>query len=144
MKKSSKRVWVYDPHSGGVKIPAAVQVRTDQRIRAYAEKHYAGRYTRLDVRFRGALCYVDAFTEPEEPSAALLRGRGETRDQYLEGMRNYPLHICRLRHFSEDCWSMAFFSYGGMKYEASVLDTGEFIGTPEQGFEAGAMYLQDE
>ena len=28
--------WVYDPHSGGVKIPPAVQERTRQRILAYA------------------------------------------------------------------------------------------------------------
>ncbi|NET36872.1 MAG: hypothetical protein F6K19_33405 [Cyanothece sp. SIO1E1] len=31
--------WVYDPHSGGVKIPERVQISTGQRILAYAEKH---------------------------------------------------------------------------------------------------------
>jgi hypothetical protein len=30
-------VWVYDPHSGGVKIPPAVKQRTEQRIRSYAD-----------------------------------------------------------------------------------------------------------
>lgn len=30
-------VWVYDPHSGGVKIPPAVKQRTERRIRSYAE-----------------------------------------------------------------------------------------------------------
>ena len=36
-----KKVWVYDPHSGGVKIPQAVRDGTRNRILAYAEKHYA-------------------------------------------------------------------------------------------------------
>ena len=41
------RTWVYDPHSGGVKIPMAVRERTKNRILAHASKHYAGKYTRL-------------------------------------------------------------------------------------------------
>lgn len=61
------RRWVYSPHSGGVRIPPAVQQRTEQRIRAYAERHYSGKFTRLDIRFRGAFCYIDAFTEPPSP-----------------------------------------------------------------------------
>ena len=59
-----KKRWVYDPHSGGVKIPKAVQERTRYRIIAYAEKNFSGKFARIDVRFRGALCYVDAYTEP--------------------------------------------------------------------------------
>ncbi len=59
--------WVYDPHSGGVKIPLAVQERTRNRILAYAEKHYAGKYTHIEVRFRGQLCYFDAYREPYVP-----------------------------------------------------------------------------
>jgi hypothetical protein len=30
-----------------------------------------------------------------------------------------------------------------MAYRASVFDNGTFEGTPEEGFEAGAMYLKD-
>jgi len=41
---------VYDPHSGGVKIPAAVKQRTERRIRSYAEAKYAGKFTRLGIR----------------------------------------------------------------------------------------------
>ena len=78
------RTWVYDPHSGGVKIPSAVRARTEQRIRKYAETHYAGRFTRLGIRFRGALCYIDAYTEPQEPTPDLLRITGESREQFLE------------------------------------------------------------
>src|ERR1700730_16002925 len=110
--------WVYDPHSGGVNIPPAVRQRTEKRIRAHAEKHYAGKYTRLDVRFRGAMCYIDAYTEPEEPSPGLLQATSETREQYLERVRNVPLHLCRLRYFGdEERWSMAFYTYSHEKYE---------------------------
>jgi hypothetical protein len=63
---AEQRRWVFDPDHGGVRVPEAVQRRTAQRLRRYAEEHFAGRFTRLDIRFRGQFCYVDAFTEPEE------------------------------------------------------------------------------
>jgi hypothetical protein len=135
--------WVYDPHSGGVKIPPAVRQRTEQRICAYADQHYAGTFTRLDIRFRGALCYIDAYTEPEEPSRQLLRATGETREQYLERQRNTPLHLCRLRYFAEDRWSMAFYTYSHERYEPCAFDTGKDHGTPEEAFETAAVYLRD-
>jgi len=137
------RTWVYDPHSGGVKIPPAVQQRTEQRIRAYAEAHYAGKFTRLDIRFRGALCYIDAYVEPAEPSRAMLRTLGETREQHLERLRSAPVHLCRLRYFGdEEAWSMAFYTYSHEKYEPCVFDTGSDHGTPEEAFETSAVYLQ--
>ena len=37
--------WVYDPHRGGVKIPECIKERTRQRILAYAEEHYHGKYS---------------------------------------------------------------------------------------------------
>ena len=135
--------WVFDPHSGGVKIPPAVQERTRQRILAHAQKKYAGKFTSLDIRFRGALCYIDAYTEPflsKKWDEALT---GETREQALERMRRTPLHLCRLRYFKEDRWSVAFFTYSNEKYSPAVFDTGEFFGTPEEGFDVGAVYLQD-
>ena len=58
------RSWVYDPHSGGMPIPQAVRARIRGRIIAHAAKNYAGKYDRIDVRFRGRFCYVDAYTEP--------------------------------------------------------------------------------
>ena len=136
------RTWVYDPHSGGVKIPAAVRQRTERRIRAHAEARYAGKFIRLDIRFRGPLCYIDAYTEPEAPSASLLRTLGETREQYVRRLRNSPLHLCRLRYFgNEDQWSMAFYTYSHEKYEPCVFNNGSFHGTPEEAFETGAIYL---
>jgi hypothetical protein len=138
----AKRVWVVDPHSGGVKIPETVRRETVARLERHAAAKYAGKYTRLDVRFRGALCYIDAFTEPEEPAEELLRITGETREQFMTRLREAPLHLCRLRHFSKDRWSLAFYKYSDEKYEPCFFHNGTFFGTPEEGLDVGAVYLQ--
>ncbi|MCX7047008.1 MAG: hypothetical protein NTX50_16155 [Candidatus Sumerlaeota bacterium] len=135
--------WVYDPHSGGVKIPKAVQERTRQRILAHAEKNYRGSYLSLDIRFRGALCYIDAFEEPDVPSDWPPPHWGETREQALQRLRSTPIHLVRLRYFAEDRWSVAFFTYSNEKYEPSMFPSGSFHGTPEEAFDIGATYLQD-
>lgn len=62
------RGWVNDPHSGGVKIPEQVKQRMKQRILAYAEKHYAEKYIRIDVR-NGYFCYIDSYKEPSLPDS---------------------------------------------------------------------------
>jgi len=137
-----RRIRVRDPHFGGAKIPPAVRQRTERRIRAYAESCYAGRFIGLDIRFRGALCYVDAYTEPETPSRGLLRALGETRQKYLRRVRNVPLHLCRLRYFGDDeAWSMAFYTYSNERYEPCTFPNSTFYGTPEGAFEVGAIYL---
>ena len=59
------RTWGFDPGSGGVRIPEPVKIETEKRLREYADEHFAGRFTRLDIRFKGQFCYVDAYTEPE-------------------------------------------------------------------------------
>jgi hypothetical protein len=135
--------WVFSPDAGGVNVPPAVRARVEARIRRYAEEHYAGKYTRLDVRFRGPFCYIDAYTEPEEPTKDLLKATGETRAQFLERLRNNPLHLCRLRYFgNEERWSLAFYTYSNERYELCVFHSGDFFGTPEEGFEVGATYLR--
>lgn len=116
--------WVYNPHAGGIKIPPAVRLRTERRIRAYAEAHYGGTFSRLDIRFRGALCYVDA---------------------YIEAQPHAPLHLCRLRYFrNEEAWSMAFYTDSHEKYEPCMFGNGTFHGTPEQAFEIAAIYLKSQ
>lgn len=140
----AKKTWVWNPHAGGVKIPPQVQQRTEQRIRTHAESYYAGRFTRLDVRFRGALCYIDAYTEPEDPSPSLLRSLGETRKQYMDRLRNAPIHLCRLRYFTDDdAWSMAFYTYSHERYEPCCFEDGSLHGTPEAAFDIGAVYLPE-
>jgi hypothetical protein len=135
--------WVFDPQSGGSKVPAARQERTRQRILDYAEKHYKGKYTRLDIRFRGPFCYIDAYREPDVPRNWPPKDWGMSRAEYIERLRNTPLHLCRLRHFGEDRWSLAYYTYSNEKYEPCVFQNGEWFGTPEQAFEIGATHLQE-
>ena len=135
--------WVYDPHSGGVKIPPNVQERAKRRILDSAQAHYAGKYSRLDIRFRKQFCYIDAYTEPEVTPDFPPPHFAETREQYVEGLRNTPIHLCRLRYFgNEDRWSMAFYTYSHETYEPCFFKNGTFHGTPEEAFETGAVYLQ--
>jgi len=132
--------WVFDPDHGGVKVPEAVKRRTEERIRRYAEAHFAGCYTRLDIRFRGQFCYIDAYTEPEPlgpnwPPADWP----ESREEYQERLRNTPTHLCRLRYFgNEEGWGFAFYTYSNDRYELSILPSGEFFGPPEEAFQASA------
>jgi hypothetical protein len=125
-----------------VKIPESVKASTERRILAHAAKHYAGRYARLGVRFKGALCYIDAYTEPSAVGTP-WKITGETRDQYLERLRSTPTHLCRLRHFRPDRWSCAFYTYSNERYEPCFLASGEMIGTPEEGLDVGAVYLTE-
>ncbi len=132
--------WVFDPNSGGVKIKETVKHRIKARILQYAETHFAGRYTRLDIRFRSQFCYVDAYTEPE------LLGPDwpppdwpESREEYIERLRNTPTHLFRLRYFGDDDnWGLAFYSYAHDKYELSVFPSGEFRGPPEDALQIAA------
>ena len=112
--------WVYNPHTGGKKVPPAVQERIRARVLAHAEKHYAGQYDRLDVRFRGALCYIDAFRDASP----------------------HALHLVRLRfNGDEERWSLAFYTYSHEKYEPTFFADGGDRGTPEDAFDIGAVYL---
>jgi hypothetical protein len=136
--------WVRDPHAGGVNIPNRVRERTRQRIEAYAEAHYVGKYTRLDIRFRRQFCYIDAYREPVVAADFPPPGFSGSREEFIERVRNIPTHLCRLRYFgNEESWSFAFYTYSHEKYEPCVLDNGTFYGTPEEAFKAAAVYLQD-
>jgi len=135
------RTWVYNPHTGGKSIPFGVKVRTEQRVLDYAAKHYPGKFTRIDVRFRGALCYIDVYTEPGVPRGTTSPA-GETRDQWIERLRNTPTHLCRIRYLGdEDRWSFAWYTYAHEKYEPSFFITGEDHGTPEEAFETSAHFF---
>jgi hypothetical protein len=136
--------WVYAPHSGGRKPPPSAQERIRGRILAYAKANYAGKFNRIDVHFRGQFCYVDAYTEPFIPEDFNEKLLGETREEHLERLRITPTHLCRLRYFgNEDSLSMAFYAYSSEKYEPCLFDNGSWTGTPEEAFEACAMYLSE-
>src|SRR5438552_18159726 len=137
--------WVFDPDSGGVRIPDGVRRRTEERLRRHAEEQFAGRYTRLEIRFRGQFCYVDAYTEPEPLGPNWPPPDWpETREAYQERLRNTPTHLCRLRYFGdEERWGFAFYTYSHERYELSVFPSGEFRGRPENAFQVSAqLYLQ--
>jgi hypothetical protein len=134
--------WVLAPHSGGVKIKPTVQESTRRRLLAYAEKHYKGRYLSVDIRFRGALCYVDAFLEPNVPPNWPPKSGGETREEFIDRLRKTPTHLVRLRHFAPDRWSVAFYTYSNERYEPTMFHNGSFFGTPEEALELGAFYLR--
>ncbi|HEX8411706.1 MAG TPA: hypothetical protein VF883_22855 [Thermoanaerobaculia bacterium] len=125
-------MWSKQPDAGGVKIPKLVQQHTIDRILRHAERSYRGRYQRLEVRFRGALCYIDAYVDAGVST-------GESTGGEIEDV---PTHLCRLRYFGhEDQWSFSFFTYSNMKYELAVFPDGSFYGTPEDAFDAAAVYL---
>ena len=137
----ANRTWVFDPHTGGSKIPESVRLDTVARLEKHAAAHFAGRYTRLGIRFRGPLCYIDAFTEPDEPSDALLEGTRATREEFLERVNSTPTHLCRIRYFDKDRWSLAFYTYSNEKYMPCAFRNGTFFGTPEEALDIGGMYL---
>lgn len=137
----SKKRWVFDPHSGGKKIPDNIKDKVRKRIEDFASEHYAGKYVRLEIRFKGQFCYIDAYTEPQVSEGWPPEDWPETREEFIERLKNTPTHLCRLRYLGDDNWSMAFYTYSNEKYTPSVFNTGEFIGTPEQGFDTSAVYL---
>ncbi len=137
---------MFAPDSGGKRIPEAVQRRTEERIRRHAEAHFSGHYTRLEIRFRGQFCYIDAYTEPAPLSAGWPPADWpESREAYLERLRNTPTHLCRLRYFGdENKWGFAFYTYSNERYELSMLPNGEFLGTAEDAFAVSAgAYLME-
>lgn len=141
--KPQKR-WAFDPDSGGKRIPETVRRQTEQRIRRYAQEHFAGRYTRLDIRFRGQFCYIDAYIEPPPPPPNWPPpGWPETPEETAERLRNTPLHLCRLRYFGDqERWGFAFYTYSHERYELSMFPSGEFFGPPEEAFRVAAeVYL---
>lgn len=141
---SPSGAWVFDPNSGGTKIPPSVQADVGRRIQAVAEKKFSGKYTRLEIRFKGQFCYIDAYTEPSVPPGWPPPDWGETREEMIERLRHTPTHLCRLRYFGDDEWGFAFYTYSHEKYELSVFDDGQFTGTPERAFLISAnAYLNE-
>jgi hypothetical protein len=138
-----RNTWTFDPNSGGKPILPAIQSDVEKRIHAAAEKEFKGRYTRLEIRFRGQFCYIDAYTEPVVMESWPPDDQFETHEQYYERLRNTPTHLCRLRYFGNDEWGFAFYTYSHDKYELSMYDDGRFIGKPEQAFLISAsVYLE--
>ena len=58
-----------------------------------------------------------------------------SRQEYLEHLRETPIHLCRLRYFSPDRWSFAFYSYASGRYEPSCFPSGNVMGAAEDALE---------
>ncbi len=138
---SPRKIWIFDPDSGGIKIPDSVKHDIERRINNIAEQHFKGKYTRLDIRFKGQFCYIDAFQEPEVSEDWPPKDWPETKEEYIERLQKTPTHLCRLRYFGDDRWGFALYTYSSEKYELSTYPNGEFLGKPEAAFMASAIYL---
>lgn len=55
---SARGQWMFDPDSGGQKIPETVKRDIEKRIHAVAIEQFSGQYNRLDIRFRCQFCYI--------------------------------------------------------------------------------------
>ena len=143
---ASSRQWVFSPDTGGVKIPASVQRDVQKRVEAAALEHLAGKYTRLDIRFKAQFCYIDAYQEPPPPTQDWPpQDWPETPEAYRERLRNTPTHLCRLRYFGAERWGFAFYTYSHAKYELAYFPSGDAFGTPEEAFLLSAsLYLDGE
>lgn len=140
----ARKQWVFDPDSGGTKITEALKTEIKQRIERVARRRFKGKYTRLDIRFKGQFCYIDAYKEPQVTKGWPPKDWPETREEFYERLRNTPTHLCRLRYFSDDRWGYAFYTYSHEKYELSIYPNGEFFGKPEDAFVASAeVYLNE-
>jgi hypothetical protein len=140
----ARREWVFDPHAGGQRIPEAVQADVRRRIERAAEKHLNGDYLRLDLRFRGQFCYIDAFREVKLPKGARLpKGWPETRAQYQERLRNTPIHLCRLRYLASGHWSYPICLYSHERYEPTYFPGGDPLGQPEAAFLGSRQLLSE-
>lgn len=124
-------------------IPDTIRWELRGRIQEYAKKHFKGKYTHIDVRFRGALCYLDAYCDPCVRSEALPRLDTREYREYLKTHENKVTYLCRLRYLgSRDDWGFDFFTYSSNKYEPSVFLSGLPTGTPEDAFDiAASAYL---
>lgn len=139
---SPQKKWSFNPDAGGIKIPDQVKHEVEKRITGIAENHFKGKYIRLDIRFKGQFCYIDAYQEPDVSNDWPPRDWPETKEEYIERFRTTPIHLYRLRYFGGDRWDFAFYTYSNDKYELSIYPDGEFIGKPEDAFLTSAVYLQ--
>ena len=114
---------VRKPGTSSKGIPPGLEASTERRIIENAAKNHPGKFTRIEVRFRAAFCYIDVFTE-------------------ADGDSNMPTHLCRLRYLGNpDRWGFDYYTYAHEKYERSFLMSGQPMGTPEEAFDTSTMFL---
>jgi hypothetical protein len=99
--------WVYDPHSGGIKISPELQKNIRKEAEDFARSRLWYPKVQLRLRVKGQFCYIDTITKSDN--------------------RIFPL--CRLRQKIKDRWSVANFTYSNEQYTPYVFLNGEHEGT---------------
>ena len=89
----TQKQWVFDPDIGGQAIPEAVKLEVKKRIERVADQRFKGFYIRLDIRYRGQFCYIDAYRDIHmRKGSRMPKDWPETRAQFQERMRNlFPI-----------------------------------------------------
>lgn len=111
--------WVYDPHSGGAKIPSGQHSMLRAKAEAFAKTRAWFSTYELVLRFKSQFCYLDAIDRADKK----------------------PFPIGRLRHLHSGSWSLAFYAYSSEHYEPCVFANGKWEGTFEEGIAACEVYL---
>lgn len=110
--------WYYNPHSGGIKIPPEMYDRLRRQVQAYERARSWYPKFSIQLRFKAQFCYLDSCEN---------------------GVDIFPL--VRLRYFSPQRWSLAFFTYSNERYEPCLFAGGEDCGSIEQAIDACETFL---
>lgn len=111
--------WVYDPQSGGNKIPPQIHKALCAQAEAFAKARPWHPRIQLKLRFKNQFCYVDTVEEGDE--------------------RLLPL--CRLRYFDQDKWSLALFTYSNERYSPSLFSDGKWEGTFDAALGMSELFI---
>ncbi len=111
--------WVYDPQSGGSKIPSQSHEAICKQAEVFARRRSWYPRIQLKLRFKNQFCYVDTIEAGDE--------------------RIFPL--CRLRHLNKQGWSLALFTYSNERYTPSVFSDGKWEGTIEAALETCEPFI---
>lgn len=99
--------WYFNPQSGSTKIPIVMHDQITRRIMCKFEE--LSLKIKPIVRFSGQFCYIDA----------------------QEDIYDSPTYLVRMRFFTEEKWSLAFYTYSNEKYTPCVFPDGSCFGTIE-------------
>lgn len=111
--------WVYDPHSGGIKIPLREQEEIYKQVEDFSCTRPWYPRIQLKPRLRGQFCYIQTIKVEED--------------------QLFPL--CRLRHFDIHRWSLALFTYSNERYEPCLFANGEQEGTIEEALQICEAFI---
>lgn len=125
-------------------IPQVVRWEMPGRIYSYAKKHFKGKFTHIDLRFRGDFCYIDAYCDPAVRSEELPHSETREYRKFIKQHQDKVIPMCRLRYIGKsDHWEFDFFACSSEKYEPCVFRDGRHTGPPEEAFHLAAnIYLQ--